>query len=51
MLAFLLAAVVFTANQGGAMKMTFPNGETKLMEFEDVVTNAPVDSGVFALPK
>ena len=34
-----------------AMKMTFPNGETKLMEFEDVVTNAPVDSGVFALPK
>ena len=34
-----------------AMKMTFPNGETKLMEFEDVVTNAPVDSAVFALSK
>jgi outer membrane lipoprotein-sorting protein len=32
-----------------AMRMTFPNGDTKLMVFEDVVLNAPVDPGVFSL--
>ena len=31
------------------MQMTFPNGDTKLMVFEDVVLNAPVDPGVFSL--
>lgn len=33
-----------------AMKMTFPSGETKLMEFEDVVPNAPIDPSVFSAP-
>jgi outer membrane lipoprotein-sorting protein len=30
-----------------AMRMTFPNGDTKLMVLEDVVLNAPIDPGVF----
>ena len=30
-----------------AMRMTFPNGDTKLMVLEDVVANAPLDPGVF----
>jgi hypothetical protein len=30
-----------------AMRMTFPNGDTKLMTFEDVVPNAPVDPALF----
>jgi outer membrane lipoprotein-sorting protein len=30
-----------------AMRMTFPNGDTKLMVLEDVVPNAPIDPGVF----
>jgi len=30
-----------------AMRMTFPNGDTKLMVLEDVVWNAPIDPGVF----
>jgi outer membrane lipoprotein-sorting protein len=30
-----------------AMRMTFPNGDTKLMVLEDVVRNAPIDPGVF----
>ncbi len=30
-----------------AMRMTFPNGDTKLMAFEDVVPNAPVDASSF----
>jgi outer membrane lipoprotein-sorting protein len=30
-----------------AMRMTFPNGDTKLMSFEDVVPNAPVDPSSF----
>ncbi len=30
-----------------AMRMTFPNGDTKLMVLEDVVSNAPLDPGVF----
>jgi outer membrane lipoprotein-sorting protein len=30
-----------------AMQMTFPNGDTKLMTFEDVVPNAPVDPALF----
>ena len=28
-----------------AMRMTFPNGDTKLMTFADVKPNAPVDAG------
>ena len=32
-----------------AMRMTFPNGDTKLMAFEDVVPNAPIDPGVFTI--
>ena len=30
-----------------AMRMTFPNGDTKLMEFEDVVPNATLDPSMF----
>jgi outer membrane lipoprotein-sorting protein len=30
-----------------AMRMTFPNGDTKLMEFENVMPNAAVDPAVF----
>jgi outer membrane lipoprotein-sorting protein len=30
-----------------AMRMTFPNGDTKTMAFEDVVPNAPVDPAAF----
>ena len=29
------------------MRMTFPNGDTKLMAFEDVVPNAAVDPAFF----
>ena len=32
-----------------AMRMTFPNGDTKLMVLEDVVANAPIDPGVFTI--
>ncbi len=32
-----------------AMRMTFPNGDTKLMVLEDVVSNAPIDPGVFTI--
>jgi outer membrane lipoprotein-sorting protein len=32
-----------------AMKMTFPNGDTKLMTFSDVKPNAPVDQALFRL--
>jgi len=32
-----------------AMRMTFPNGDTKLMVFEDVVLNVPVDPGAFTI--
>jgi outer membrane lipoprotein-sorting protein len=32
-----------------AMRMTFPNGDTKLMVLEDVVRNAPIDPGVFTI--
>jgi outer membrane lipoprotein-sorting protein len=31
-----------------AMKMTFPNGDTKLMTFSDVKPNAPIDPSVFS---
>jgi outer membrane lipoprotein-sorting protein len=34
-----------------AMKMTFPNGETKLMELEKVVVNEPIDPAVFSAAK
>ena len=33
-----------------AMRMTFANGDTKLMTFEDVVPNAPLAAGTFARP-
>ena len=34
-----------------AMKMTFPNGDTKLMALEGVVANAPVEPSVFTAAK
>jgi len=34
-----------------AMKMTFPNGDTKLMELDKVVTNQPIDPAVFSAAK
>jgi len=33
------------------MKMTFANGDTKTMAFEDIVRNAPLDVGTFALDR
>jgi hypothetical protein len=32
-----------------AMRMTFPNGDTKLMILADVVANPPLDSSVFKI--
>jgi outer membrane lipoprotein-sorting protein len=32
-----------------AMQMTFPNADTKLMVFEDVVVNGPVDQRMFSV--
>jgi outer membrane lipoprotein-sorting protein len=34
-----------------AMKMTFPNGDTKLMVLDNVVANAPIDQSVFTIAK
>ena len=34
-----------------AMKMTFANGDSKTMEFEEVVPNAPLEPGTFALER
>jgi outer membrane lipoprotein-sorting protein len=34
-----------------AMRMTFANGDTKTMVFEDVVPNAPIESGTFLLDR
>jgi outer membrane lipoprotein-sorting protein len=34
-----------------AMRMTFANGDTKLMTLEDVVPNAPLAPGIFARPQ
>ena len=34
-----------------AMRMTFANGDTKLMAFDDVVPNAAVDTGTFAIAR
>jgi outer membrane lipoprotein-sorting protein len=34
-----------------AMKMTFTNGDTKTMTFEDVVPNAPIEPGTFSLAR
>jgi len=34
-----------------AMKMTFPNGDTKLMVLDEVVPNAPIDPSVFSAAK
>lgn len=34
-----------------AMRMTFPNGDTKLMEFEDVVPNAALDPSLFTVER
>ena len=33
------------------MKMTFKNGDTKTMAFEDVVPNAPIEPGTFSLDR
>jgi outer membrane lipoprotein-sorting protein len=33
------------------MKMTFPNGDTKTMAFEDVVPNPPLDAGTFNIDR
>jgi outer membrane lipoprotein-sorting protein len=33
-----------------AMRMDFPNGDAKVMEFEDVRVNAPIDPAMFAAP-
>jgi outer membrane lipoprotein-sorting protein len=32
-----------------AMRMTFPNGDTKLMAFENVIVNGPVDRTLFSV--
>ena len=32
-----------------AMRMTFANGDTKLMEFDNIVPNAPIDPTVFTV--
>ena len=32
-----------------AMRMTFPNADTKLMVFENVVVNGPVDPKLFSV--
>jgi outer membrane lipoprotein-sorting protein len=34
-----------------AMRMTFSSGDVKVMEFENVSPNAPVDPAVFVVPK
>lgn len=34
-----------------AMKMEFPNGDTKLMTFDQVVINHPVDAAMFTIPR
>ena len=34
-----------------AMRMTFPSGDTKLMEFTDVKVNPPIDPAVFRVPQ
>jgi outer membrane lipoprotein-sorting protein len=34
-----------------AMRMTFANGDTKLMTFDEVTPNAPLAAGIFALPR
>ena len=34
-----------------SMKMTFANGDTKTMAFEDVAPNAPLDAGTFTLDR
>src|SRR5262245_53618354 len=34
-----------------AMKMTFTNGDTKTMAFEDVVPNAPIEPGTFSVER
>jgi outer membrane lipoprotein-sorting protein len=33
------------------MRMTFANGDTKTMAFEDVVPNAPIESGTFSVER
>jgi len=34
-----------------SMKMTFANGDTKTMTFEDVIPNAPIDPGAFTIDR
>jgi hypothetical protein len=33
------------------LQMTFANGDTKTMAFENVVPNAPIEPGMFALER
>ena len=33
-----------------SMRMTFPNGDTKLMTFDDVKVNPPIDPALFRVP-
>jgi outer membrane lipoprotein-sorting protein len=45
---------LWVSDPGGmleAMRMTFVNGDVKLMEFENTAKNVPVDSSVFTIPK
>jgi len=45
---------LWVAEPGGllqAMRMTFANGDVKLMEFEHVTTNSTIDPAVFTVPK
>jgi len=45
---------LWVAEPGGlldAMRMTFANGDVKLMEFENVTTNTAIDAAVFTVPK
>ena len=34
-----------------SMRMSFANGDTKIMAFDDVVRNAPIDPGTFAIAR
>ena len=34
-----------------SMKIDFPNGDTKLMTFDRIVLNHPVDASLFTVPR
>lgn len=34
-----------------AMRLEFPNGDTKLMTFEQIIMNAPLDAAMFVVPR